>query len=70
MPAHSPQGPALRARLQTEDGSERDILIPGVAGPTWVDLAGAWTSSITIDMGDEPLHDIGLGELEFFAFDD
>ncbi len=56
--------------LTTDDGTARTVQIPGVSGPTWVDLAGAWTRRIEIDLTGSSFDEIGLGELEFFAFDD
>jgi len=59
-----------RITLRTDDGTERRVQIPGVSGPTWVDLAGAWTRSIEIELTASEFEEIGLGELEFFAFED
>lgn len=59
-----------RITLRTDDGTVRQVRIPGVSGPTWVDLAGAWTSTIEIELAEGDFEDIGLGELEFFAFED
>lgn len=56
--------------LRTDDGMSRSVSVPGVAGPTWVDLAGAWTGQIEISLDGASFEEIGLGELEFFAFDD
>lgn len=56
--------------LTTDDGTARTVQIPGVSGPTWVDLAGAWTRRLEIDLTGSSFDEIGLGELEFFAFDD
>lgn len=56
--------------LRTDDGTERRIQIPGVSGPTWVDLAGAWTRGIEIELNGAEFEEIGLGELEFFVFED
>ena len=56
--------------LSTDDGTARRVQIPGVSGPTWVDLAGAWTRRIEIELTASEFEEIGLGELEFFAFED
>jgi hypothetical protein len=56
--------------LRTDDGTARRVQIPGVSGPTWVDLAGAWTRRIEIELTASEFEEIGLGELEFFAFED
>jgi hypothetical protein len=56
--------------LRTDGGTARRVQIPGVSGPTYVDLAGAWTRRIEIELTASEFEEIGLGELEFFAFED
>ena len=58
-----------RMKILCDDGSSRDVPVPNVQGPVWVDLAGAWSSRIILDMSHPGFQSVGLGEVEFFVFE-
>lgn len=67
---HVEPGRVVEGSFVTEDGSRRLMALPARPGAVSVDLAGVWTSVITMDLGKMPGQGIGVSELEFFAFED
>jgi len=55
--------------IVTEDGSRRHVAVPAKKGSVSVDLAGAWSATITLDFHNGGFDGIGIGDLEFFAFE-
>jgi len=58
------------AAITADDGSQRKVHLRELRGPVSVDLAGAWTSNLLFDFDEGELAGVGIGEVEFFAFDD
>lgn len=58
------------AAIVADDGSRRVVRLHERRGPVSVDLAGAWTSNLLFEFDMGELAGVGLGEVEFFAFDD
>lgn len=60
------------ARMLTEDGQQRRVRVPGVPGAISVDLAGAWSSTVRLELASNvpSATSVGLARIEFFTFEE
>lgn len=60
----------LTGVITMEDGARRHVHLPHSPGVVHVDLAGAWSSKVSLSFDSDGAAGVGIGEIEFFAFRD
>ena len=61
---------SLSGIITMEDGARRHVHLPHSRGLVHVDLAGAWSSKVSLKFDSDGAAGVGIGAIEFFSFSD